>query len=418
MVSSKNKKILIIAESINAEDSSGSKANISLIQNLHKAGYEILIYHFTKQDIQLDNLKCVSIKEKRAGLLFWLSRLQRKLQHNFKINLAKHLEPIFGFSFTFFNDSESIVRTLKKEKDFNPDLVLTLSKGASFRPHYALVQLPEFHEKWMAYIHDPYPFHYYPSPYAWSEPGYKQKINFFKNVASKCKWVGYPSILLAEWMENHYEDFISKRIIIPHQLAQEIKAPVVLPEWFEQDKFNLLHAGNLMKQRDPFPLIKAFEKFLLNNPEARTEARMLLVGSATYHFPELIQKKRELEQLFISDGYLSYHVVQKLQEKTSVNIILESSAELSPFLPGKFPHCVAANKTIFHLGPQRSEVRRILGPTYEYWAEADNVEKICFKLQKLYKTWKKNPESLKLNREDVEEYLSAFHLEKQINNLI
>ncbi|WP_424494759.1 UDP-glycosyltransferase [Salinimicrobium sp. GXAS 041] len=413
----RKKKILVVAESINVEDSSGSKANVALILNLKEAGFEVLVYHYTRKEIQLPGIQCIAIKEKRSNAVFLLSRLQRKLQHGLKINLAKHLEPKFGFSFTFFNDVRSMAAALRKEKDFRPDIVLTLSKGASFRPHYALLNTPNLHEKWMAYIHDPYPFHYYPKPYIWSEPGYEQKIKFFDQVSRQCRWTAFPSQLLKEWMEGFYPAFIEKGVVIPHQMREE-NEPVEVSAYFDTEKFNLLHAGNLMKQRNPFPLIQAFQNFLRKHPDAASEICLLLVGSASYHISTLKKKEQKIEQLVVSDGYIPYDLVLKMQKKASANIILESAGEVSPFLPGKFPHCVAANKPIFHLGPEKSEVRRLLGSNYKYYAEADDVEMISAKLEKLYEKWKADPESLKLNREDLISYLSIDYLKKEIDNLI
>ena len=87
-----------------------------------------------------------------------------------------------------------------KKCDFEPDLVLTLSKGASFRPHYSVLKTPRFHDKWMAYVHDPYPFHFYPRPYTWVETSYKQNEEFFNKVSEKAKYSAFPSQLLLEWM--------------------------------------------------------------------------------------------------------------------------------------------------------------------------------------------------------------------------
>lgn len=410
------KKILIVAESIDVEDSSGSKANVALILNLKDAGFEVLVYHYTRREVQLPGIQCVAIKEKRFNPLFLLSRIQRELQHGLSINLAKHLEPVFGFSFTFFNDVRSISTALRKEKDFEPDIVLTLSKGASFRPHYALLDIPELHDKWLAYIHDPYPFHYYPEPYNWSEPGYEQKIKFFGKVAQNCRWTAFPSLLLKEWMEKFYPAFMEKSIVIPHQLREE-NGLVEVPEYFDPQKFNVVHAGNLMKQRNPFALTQAFQIFLKKNSDAASKARLLLVGSAAYHFSALRKKEQEIPQLLVSDGYVPYDLVLKMQEKASANIILEAVAEVSPFLPGKFPHCVAANRPVLHLGPEKSEVMRLLGPEHEYHAEADDVDRIASVLEGLYIKWKVNPEALRLNREDLQIYLSVDNLKEQINNL-
>src|SRR5690606_17901903 len=125
----------------------------------------------------------------------------------------------------------------------------------------------------------------------------------------------------------------------------------------------------------------------------------------------------EIDQLFVSDGYVAYEEVLGMQEQTSVNIILETVAETSPFLPGKFPHCVAANKPILHLGPEKSEVKRLLGAAYPYHAKANDVDEIVLMLEKLYFGWKEDKEAFKLNRNDLQEYLSADHLKHQINNL-
>ncbi len=407
----------MVAESIDVEDSSGSKGRVALIQNLHKIGFEVKVYHYTRKEINLESISCRAIKEDRRSVFFYLSRIQRKLQHTFNWNLAKYLESWLGFSFTFLNDSRSIVKALKREKTFQPDLVLTLSKGASFRPHYAILKIPEFYSKWLAYIHDPYPLYYYPEPYTWAEPGYQRRIEFFQEVANKCRWAGYPSQLLAEWMEHHYPNFKNKRMVIPHQLFIENESPVALPQWFDPEKFILLHAGNLMKQRNPMPLVNGFQKFLEENPQAISEAHLIFIGSASYHLSKLKKAEQEINELYVSKGNLEYNVVLKLQHKASVNIILEAVAKESPFLPGKFPHCVAANKPILHLGPEESEVRRLLGEKHEYSSSADDSSRIAEKIKDLYFKWKYNRGNFTLDRPDLKMYLSETFLEEQIGNL-
>ncbi len=410
------KKILVIAESIDVEDSSGSKANVALIMNLKDAGFEVLVYHYTRKEIQLPGMKCVAIKERKFHPLYLLSRVQRRIQNGFKINLAKHLEPIFGFSFTFFNDSVSIAKGIKQGKDFNPDLVLTLSKGASFRPHYALLQVPKLHKKWMAYIHDPYPFHLYPEPYDWSEPGYEKRIKFFEKVSWKCRWAAFPSLLLKEWMAKFYPAFSEKGIVIPHQLRME-QEQVKTPDYFDSTKFNLLHAGNLMKQRPPFGLLVGFRRFLDRNPKAKEQSKLLLLGNTSYH-QEGLKHQGYFRDIYISDGYVAYKQVLQMQQEASVNIILESKAEHSPFLPGKFPHCIRAEKPILVLGPEKSEVRRLLGVNYTFWSEIDDEEKISRLIEKLYLQWQENPGNPKLVREDLKVYLSKERLEEQLYKIL
>ena len=409
-------KILVVVDSINIEDSSGSKANVALIQNLTEAGFEVLVYHYTLKNIQLKGVSCYAIPEIKYSPLYFLSRIQRVLVRNFGWNLMPFLEKKFGFSFTFFNDANSILKALNR-MTFEPNLVLTLSKGGSFRPHYAVLKLPQLHDKWMAYVHDPYPFHFYPRPYNWVEPGYDIKEKFFREVSEKARYSGFPSQLLQEWMGSYFPYFLGTGFVIPHQNSKYEVKKIIFPSYFDPTKFNLLHAGNLMKQRSPEGLIEGFKLFLGKNPAAKKEARLLLIGSASYHIVLLESYKENSSEIYINNSNIPFDEVYNLQKKVSVNIILESKAEISPFLPAKFPHCVAANTTILSLAPYYSETRRLLGTDYEFWSEVDDVEKIASIMEQLYQLWKQNPNNLLLNRIDLEEYVSVHYLKNTIDNL-
>ncbi|MHC0442734.1 UDP-glycosyltransferase [Flavobacterium sp. 3-210] len=410
------KKILIVVDSINIEDSSGSKANVAFINNLHEAGFEVLVCHYTRKDIKLKSINTFEITEIKYSVSYFLSRFQRVFSRRFKVNLAPFFERKIGFSFAFFNDVSSIRKALKKQS-FQSDLVLTLSKGASFRPHYAVLKIPNFHNKWMAYIHDPYPFHYYPRPYNWVEPGYHFKEFFFQELSKKAKYSAFPSQLLKEWMSNYFPEFSKSGIIIPHQNEKYEVKNTDFPFYFDVSKFNLLHAGNLMKQRSPKGLVEGFVLFLKQNPDAREYARLLLIGTASYHSEMLENYKKSNPEIFFYNKNKSFDEVYHLQQNVSVNIILEAKGEISPFLPAKFPHCVKANRAILSLAPYYSETRRLLGEDYKFWAEVDDVRKIASLIEKLYQLWKHNSKELHLDRKDLEEYVSVENLKKVINKL-
>lgn len=410
------KKILVVVDSINIEDSSGSKANVAIINNLHKEGFEVLVCHYTLKDIQLENINTYAIPEIKTSGAYLLSRLQRVINRNLKVNLAPFLEGIFGFSFTFFNDAKSIQKAIEKIA-FHPDLILTLSKGASFRSHYAVLNLPYLHDKWIAYVHDPFPFHFYPRPYNWVQSGYRQKEKFFSEVSKKARYSAFPSQLLKEWMSSYFPDFEKTGIIIPHQNEKYKIQNTFFPSYFNVSKFNLLHAGNLMKQRSPEGLIKGFNIFLEQNPEAKTDAKLLLLGNASYHTKILKSYEKNSPEVYIHNGNKPFDEVYNLQKNVSVNIILEAKGEISPFLPAKFPHCIEANKAILSLSPYYSETKRLLGKDYEFWSEVDDAERIASLIEKLYLLWKKNSVNLNLNRTDLDEYVSSAHLKEILNNI-
>ncbi|CAM4096961.1 hypothetical protein [Gillisia limnaea] len=411
------KKILVVVESIDVDDSSGSKANVALIQNLHKAGFNVLVYHYTRREIQLPVITCMAIKEKRWSVLFFLSRMERYIRSYFKISLNKYIEQLFGFSFTFLNDSNSITASLRKINIDSVDLVITLSKAASFRPHHALLKMPTaWHKKWMAYIHDPYPLAYYPRPYDWVEPGHEQKRKFFVHVSKKAAYIAYPSLLLAEWMESYFPSFRNKRLIIPHQI-EERKSSIALPEFFDNSKFNIVHAGALMGPRNPLGLLKAFELFLDNNPESRLNARLLMIGHPSQFSNKFKEVMTVIPQFYSSEETISFDTVYKIQQNAAVNVILEAKASISPFLPGKFPHCVASNKPILLLGPNISESHRLLGKEYLYWSEISDVENIEKKIEALYYNWKKEKD-INLNRNDLKKYLSVEYLKNAMQKIL
>ena len=189
------------------------------------------------------------------------------------------------------------------------------------------------------------------------------------------------------------------------------------PDYFDAAKFNLLHAGNLMKQRSPKGLIEGFKLFLDRNPEAKKDSKLILLGNASYHSKMLEEYQIDNPEMYIYNGNVAFDIVYHLQKNVSVNIILESKSEISPFLPAKFPHCVEANKKILSLAPYYSETRRLLGNDYPYWAEVDDVDKIAVIIENLYQLWKINPDNLLLNRGDLVNYLSADYLKKIITGL-
>jgi len=411
------KKILIISESLDVNDSSGTKGRVALIKNLIKEEFELKVYHYTRKEINLEGIDCEAIKEQKFTCWYLLAKVQLVIKRITGWNINNGIEKRLGFSFAFLNDSYSIQKALKKENPIDYDWALTLSKGASFRPHHALLKSSAWQGKWLAYVHDPYPFHFYPKPYDWLMPGYKQKELFFKKVTETAKYLLFPSGLLQEWMESFFPAIKGKGVIIPHQVYETNSGNRPLPDYFLKGGFTLLHAGNLMKQRPPRPLVEGFKLFLEQNPIAKTNTQLLLIGPSSSHKTYLNSVRNEVPQLIVSEGYVNYEEVQTMQNQAAVNIIIEADAEVSPFLPGKFPHCVQAKKPILHLGPKNSETVRLLGDEYPYSVANKNSSEIASVIQKLFNDWNCESKGSCLNRPDLIKYVSSNFLRSQINKL-
>lgn len=407
-------KILIITESIDVNDSSGSKGRVAFIESFKRAGYAVTVLHYTKKACLLPGVECVAIHEKKFTVNYLLSRVQRLLYRYFKVDISKYVDTFFGFSFGFFNDVNSISEVLKKQDPEAYTMLWTFGKGTSFRTHAATLKNPVWHAKWYAFVHDPYPQHLYPRPYNFVEYGFKKKRRFFREVTLKAHKMVFPSLMLKEWMQSYFSHVENKSLILPHPLVH-INPKTPLPAYFDSKKFNILHAGNLLNLRNPKTLVNAYEQFLIKVPEAKIDSALFFIGKDSIFQEFLFQKQLHIPQLYISNGYVPFEEVYVMQQNASVNVILEATSEISPFLPGKFPHCVAANKPILVIGPYYSECKRLLGKAYPYSFDFKDVDGITDSLKNLYYTWKEEKKNLLLDRSDLNFYLSSDYLRKVLD---
>jgi hypothetical protein len=411
-----NKKVLVVAESIDINDSSGTKGRVALIRNLQKVGCKVKVIHYTRRETSIEKIDCEPIKENKF-LFYVFSRIRRVFNRYFKFDAFKWSEYFFGFSLEFFNDSKSISKSIKKH-GANFDLIITVSKGVSLRTHHAMLKYSEFYFKWAAYIHDPYPFSKFPPPYTYSQKGFKLKELFFNRVALNAKYSIFPSQLLMEWMGQFYPNVLKTGIVIPHQnLEWKHNKNIQLPSFLNTNNFNILHAGNMMKERPPMGLLEGYKLFLSKNPSASLDTKLIHVGNCNDFENKLNIYEQNLKNFHFIKSNMPFEIVNQIQKHCSVNVILESNSEISPFLPGKFPHCVYANKPILVLGPEISEVIRLLGKKYPYYAKNGDANKIAIIIENLYKLWKQDAKKLTLNRPDILDYLGIKYFENQMQHL-
>ncbi len=410
-------RILVVVDSINVNDSSGSRANVAIIQNLRDSGFQVTVIHSSYQEIAIEGVETFSVGELKTDVNYWLSRTQRVLQRNLKWPLHRYQEAKFGFSFTFFNDVNRFQNVLRKFNSANFDLILTLSKGGSFRPHGAILKLQNWHQKWLAYIHDPYPMHFYPEPYTWTEPGHAMKEAFMRKIAAKATWVAFPSELLLEHMADFIPDFREKSFVIPHQSESTQKSSTQVPDYFNTQGFNIVHAGNLMKQRDPIGLIAGFKSFIANNEKAQQNARLYLIGPASYHQSAIEKAIKDVPQIVFLPKGEPYYTILGIQNSASINVILEANAAESPFLPAKMVNCVAAQKSIVHLGPKRSETMRLLGDSYPWHAEISDSKRISELFQTHFEQFLNGRLKADYPVESLNHYFGAPHLKQLIFDL-
>lgn len=408
--------LLIIADTLDLDSSSGAKASMGIVQSLAHCGYSLKVLHYSRKPVAIDGVSCVAIPEKKFSLYYVLSKLQIVLNRYARINLNPFIEKKRGFSYNHTFDVGCIKKAIKKERPEGYDWILALSYAGSFRAHKAITALPEWHDKFIPYVHDPYPQASYPRPYDWVEPGHQEKRDFFLDVCQAARYVMYPSTLLAEWMESYYHVARGKRVVIPHQFSQESTDGSTIPSFFKADRFSIIHAGSLMMARNPMALATAFAQLCEELPRFRHQSQLIFVGHPSTFQEPLETLRQQCDSMYIHPEYLPFNQVLPMQYQASVNVILEAKAPYSPFLPGKVPHCVVANKPILLLGPPISETRRILGDTYPYWAENDDFERIKSHLKALFERWEEEKRTFDYG-EKVHFYFKPAYFKSQLDNL-
>lgn len=407
-------RFLIIVESFN--NSSGGIANKILTQNI------LTIFPESKAIVGSGDFEpTYNIIKTKRKITFYklLATFQKVLTQVTKRDYHKILERIFGFSFNFYNDVILLYREVKKENLFDYNHIITLSQGASFRPHYMVLnKLKPFHHKWIANMHDPFPFHQYPRPYNWVIWNYKAQENLMNGIAQCASIVTFPSKELEGWMMSYNE--FNKTIIIPHQLDWTINTTITAnneySELLQVDEFNVLHVGTLLSERHIIDLLEVFLVF----SQIHAKTKLWFIGPiAEKHLPILEEyKKSSNGKIDFINKRLAFQDAIYLHKKADVNLIIEANAEISPFLPGKFPHCILANKPILSLSPYYSEVSNILGKEYPYLIEPTDQKKLDVALMQLFQYWK-NPstDDSVCNFNEVKEYLSLSYLEKTLRGL-
>lgn len=360
---------------------------MALVQNLNQS-FNLTVLHGSERDVSLGLSETIKVQELKWNWKFVLSRTVRLLRRYTGLNLSTFFEKRVGFSFTFLSLSYSFQRALNFLDISNFHLVITLSQGESFVPHHAVLKSARFHEKWLAYIHDPYPMACYPKSYAFKGPGTDQKKRFMQAVCNHALFLSFPSFLLSEWMQKFYR-FDSKRVkIIPHQIDRllEKKSELIVESFFDKKKFNLLYAGHLLSQRNPFPIIDAFNLFINKYNGSIHNFQLIFIGPVSSVW------KNKLTEM--SSDHIKFYPTQEfeftiqLQQQASVNIIIEANDDHSPFLPAKFPHCVFSQRPMLVLTPLKSELRRLLGATFPFISSPTDTKAIMENIKQLYENWK------------------------------
>lgn len=272
---------------------------------------------------------------------------------------AKVYSKYFKISIPHLKRYKGLVSKLKQIDLNQYDVIIAFGGGGFFEPLEALSQ-SKTKALSIGFIHDPYPSDVFPEPYKSDSTKHSMRIRKnLKVVFSKLDKLAFPSKLLGEWMNKYYEFGQNKILLLPHLLPK-----IHIDDDAKKDADNFLnthnlkpekfyfHAGTLLKHRPVKDIINQFKK-LKKDGSLDKYFKLLFIGSVNYD----IQSKDE--DIIIIKERQPLNLINAISKKAKALMIIEHVAEISPFLPGKFPEYIALNKPIMHFGPFNSEVCRI-----------------------------------------------------------
>ena len=411
-------KILILIESLKIDQHSAAIVGSNYINALESTGNKVHVLYpdeiiedmpnpeptWLNKDVTLERFSIVpettyakiinKIPKLRAypSYLYGANFSKQRWIRSWKIAIQQHLE-------------------LKKY-----DIIIALGVGAVFAPHFAMEEV-QTDIPWMAYVHDPFPQQHYPDPYRKDTDGRREaEYKRFDRVMKKANIVGFPSLRLKEWMQAFHPSLENNALVSPHVEYEDRYLPKVEAQSnLDPTKFNLLHAGSLLGERNPDYLISAFRRFVESSTEIKDNVHLHIIGSISEKYNALVSD--ENSNIHINKKRISYTDSLSVLKQSDVLVIIEADAEDSPFMPGKLTDYIKSDKPILAMTPLKSETTRLLGKDYAYLTKVDDEEKILEHLKSLWIEHKENRLS-GLNRPDLVDYVSKNNLNKILHEAL
>jgi hypothetical protein len=390
-------KVLIVTSEIKKNKYSACIRAYKIIESIpYEIEYDILTEPMTVWDF-----------EHRASLTY-TSNFNNSTNKITKFKSSIYVK-VFRTTLNHINRTEALYKKLKKINLNKYNIIISLSGGGFFGPQEAVSKIKTKAVK-IGLIHDPFPIDVFPEPYKAKANRYTVKAKkSLKKTIDNLDLLAFPSKLLAEWMDEHYNFGISKSIILPH-LLPKIKiddnsrdaADRFLDSHGIKPFHFFLHAGTLLKHRPIHSIIKVYNQ-LYNEGFFDKGFKLVFIGSIKYEVQDFG------DHVVIINKRLPLNLINAISQKAKALMIIEHIGAISPFLPGKLPECIAHKKPIMHFGPKKSEICRIAKFETEligFNAELNNPEDVY--------------NLLKIGGKDLSSYFSIvnhFNLENFFENL-
>lgn len=181
-------------------------------------------------------------------------------------------------------------------------------------------------------------------------------------------------------------------------------------------QFSIAHIGSLLTNRNPALLWKVLSELKAENRAFSKDLLIKLIGVVSEDVLKSIVAFGLAENYKIL-GYVSHKEAIQIQHDSQVLLLVEmDSPETKSIIPGKLFEYIAANRPILAIGPDGSDIERILKETnagvYFTYTEKEKLKK---QLQFYYEAYSKA--NLNINSHNTEQY-SRRELTKSLSSLL
>lgn len=258
---------------------------------------------------------------------------------------------------------------------------LMLTRSTSCYAHLpAMLVKREVRIPWVANWNDP-PGHFFPAPYHYPMPPLQRffKDRYLRAAAQLADVNSFPSPELMDYLREPLGLGVAKNaVVIPHVgLGRHGPAVRSAP-----DGFRIIHAGNLSRERDPSPFLRALAGLVRENPQAGIEFE--IIGHMDPEFSPLIEQLGLGRVVVRTPGLPFLECLQRM-ERADALLLVEAPCASGIFFPSKLIDYVEVGRPVLALSPAGGVVDGLVG-NYGFgeFASLEDADAIRIGLTRLF----------------------------------
>lgn len=262
----------------------------------------------------------------------------------------------------------------------NPDIEIVITTGPPHSMHLIGEELKRLHKiKWIADFRDP-----------WTSIGYHKQLKLSKvaqqahlNMEKEMLQIADFIITTSYTTKKEFEQITPKPI---HLITNGYDVETIEKQPLDE-KFTISHIGSLLSKRNPRILWKALKEILKENEQFRNDFQLQLIGKVSQEIVDTI-KEFKLDSYLNLVGYVSHSDALRYQRSSQLLLLIEiDSYETQGIIPGKLFEYMAAERPVLAIGPEESDIAKILKETntgkyfnYENLEEVKEYITNCYNL--------------------------------------